>query len=128
MEAKVSSAVAVQYSAIYCQYIILCQVRGELADLLESLAGVVLGTTAVTVLGDQAGEAGADEFGEFSGEQEAPGSPWEEASAPAPGASREGTRTPEFKSQLPYEGGAFYTIDTIELAWPHYQASWVSWT
>ena len=27
----------------------------------------------------------------------------------------------EFKSQLPYEGGAFYTNDTIELARPHYK-------
>ena len=31
---------------------------------------------------------------------------------------------PEFKSQLPYEGGAFYTNDTIELARPHYRAAW----
>jgi len=30
----------------------------------------------------------------------------------------------EFKSQLPYEGGAFYTNDTIELARPHYQGTW----
>ena len=30
----------------------------------------------------------------------------------------------EFKSQLPYEGGAFYTNDTIELARPHYQDTW----
>merc|ERR1719219_1591961 len=31
---------------------------------------------------------------------------------------------PEFKSQLPYEGGAFYTMDTIELARPHYKSTW----
>lgn len=31
---------------------------------------------------------------------------------------------PEFKSQLPYEGGAFYTNDTIELARPHYRTTW----
>lgn len=31
---------------------------------------------------------------------------------------------PEFKSQLPYEGGAFYTQDTIELARPHYRQAW----
>jgi len=31
---------------------------------------------------------------------------------------------PEFKSQLPYEGGAFYTNDTIELARPHYKTTW----
>ena len=31
---------------------------------------------------------------------------------------------PEFKSQLPYEGGAFYSHDTIELARPHYRATW----
>jgi len=30
----------------------------------------------------------------------------------------------EFKSQLPYEGGAFYTNDTIELARPHYRSTW----
>merc|ERR1719346_129689 len=30
----------------------------------------------------------------------------------------------EFKSQLPYEGGAFYSHDTIELARPHYRATW----
>ena len=33
---------------------------------------------------------------------------------------------PEFKSQLPYEGGAFYTMDTIELARPHYKATWAA--
>ena len=27
----------------------------------------------------------------------------------------------EFKSQLPYDGGAFYTHDTINLARPHYR-------
>jgi hypothetical protein len=32
--------------------------------------------------------------------------------------------SPEFKSQLPYEGGAFYTNDTIELARPHYRITW----
>ena len=31
---------------------------------------------------------------------------------------------PEFKSQLPYEGGAFYTNDTIELSRPHYKTTW----
>lgn len=30
----------------------------------------------------------------------------------------------EFKSQLPYEGGAFYTNDTIESARPHYRTTW----
>ena len=30
----------------------------------------------------------------------------------------------EFKSQLPYEGGAFYTNPTIELARPHYRGTW----
>lgn len=30
----------------------------------------------------------------------------------------------EFKSQLPYEGGAFYTNDTIELSRPHYKNTW----
>ena len=33
---------------------------------------------------------------------------------------------PEFKSQLPYEGGAFYTMDTIELARPHYKSTWAA--
>ncbi|XP_023347268.1 HEAT repeat-containing protein 5B [Eurytemora carolleeae] len=32
--------------------------------------------------------------------------------------------SPEFKSQLPYEGGAFYTNDTIQLARPHYKLTW----
>merc|ERR1719339_560613 len=32
----------------------------------------------------------------------------------------------EFKSQLPYEGGAFYTMDTIELAKPHYKSTWAA--
>ncbi|CAB4070108.1 HEAT repeat-containing protein 5B [Lepeophtheirus salmonis] len=31
---------------------------------------------------------------------------------------------PEFKSQLPYDGGAFYTNDTIESARPHYRSTW----
>lgn len=31
---------------------------------------------------------------------------------------------PEFKSQLPFEGGAFYSNDTIESARPHYRATW----
>ncbi|XP_054152943.1 HEAT repeat-containing protein 5B-like isoform X2 [Oppia nitens] len=30
----------------------------------------------------------------------------------------------EFSSQLPHEGGAFYTSDTIEIARPRYRASW----
>lgn len=30
----------------------------------------------------------------------------------------------EFKSQLPFDGGAFYTHDTITLARPHYRATW----
>ena len=30
----------------------------------------------------------------------------------------------DFKSQLPYEGGAFYTNDTLELSRPHYKATW----
>ena len=30
----------------------------------------------------------------------------------------------EFKSQLPFDGGAFYTHDTIALARPHYRATW----
>lgn len=30
----------------------------------------------------------------------------------------------EFKSQLPFDGGAFYTHDTINLARPHYRAAW----
>ena len=30
----------------------------------------------------------------------------------------------EFKSQLPFDGGAFYTHDTIVLARPHYRATW----
>lgn len=30
----------------------------------------------------------------------------------------------EFSSQLPHDGGAFYTTDTIELSRPHYAASW----
>eukprot|EP00096_Caligus_rogercresseyi_P009555 TRINITY_DN3256_c0_g1_i1.p1 TRINITY_DN3256_c0_g1~~TRINITY_DN3256_c0_g1_i1.p1 ORF type:complete len:883 (-),score=292.20 TRINITY_DN3256_c0_g1_i1:267-2915(-) len=31
---------------------------------------------------------------------------------------------PEFKSQLPYDGGAFYTNDTLESARPHYRSTW----
>nr|CAD7424523.1 unnamed protein product [Timema monikensis] len=31
---------------------------------------------------------------------------------------------PEFASQLPHEGGAFYTTDTMECSRPHYSASW----
>ncbi|KAK6641234.1 hypothetical protein RUM44_012943 [Polyplax serrata] len=31
---------------------------------------------------------------------------------------------PEFSSQLPHDGGAFYATDTIELSRPHYAASW----
>ncbi|GFG34432.1 hypothetical protein Cfor_07683, partial [Coptotermes formosanus] len=31
---------------------------------------------------------------------------------------------PEFASQLPHDGGAFYTTDTIESSRPHYAASW----
>ncbi|CAG2054118.1 unnamed protein product [Timema podura] len=30
----------------------------------------------------------------------------------------------EFASQLPHEGGAFYTTDTMECSRPHYSASW----
>ncbi|CAG2165004.1 unnamed protein product, partial [Oppiella nova] len=30
----------------------------------------------------------------------------------------------EFSSQLPHDGGAFYTSDTIEIARPRYRASW----
>lgn len=30
----------------------------------------------------------------------------------------------EFKSQLPFDGGAFYTHDTIDLARPHYRSTW----
>lgn len=30
----------------------------------------------------------------------------------------------EFASQLPHDGGAFYTTDTIESSRPHYAASW----
>ena len=30
----------------------------------------------------------------------------------------------EFKSQLPFDGGAFYTHDTIALARPHYRTTW----
>lgn len=33
---------------------------------------------------------------------------------------------PEFKSQLPFEGGAFYTNDTVESARPHYRSTWPS--
>lgn len=31
---------------------------------------------------------------------------------------------PEFASQLPHDGGAFYTTDTIESSRPHYATSW----
>ncbi|KOC63073.1 HEAT repeat-containing protein 5B [Habropoda laboriosa] len=31
---------------------------------------------------------------------------------------------PEFSSQLPHDGGAFYTTDTMESARPHYAESW----
>lgn len=31
---------------------------------------------------------------------------------------------PEFASQLPHDGGAFYTTDTTESSRPHYSASW----
>ncbi|XP_073980275.1 HEAT repeat-containing protein 5B isoform X3 [Rhodnius prolixus] len=31
---------------------------------------------------------------------------------------------PEFASQLPHDGGAFYTTDTIDSCRPHYSASW----
>ncbi|KAL0275721.1 UNVERIFIED_CONTAM: hypothetical protein PYX00_003499 [Menopon gallinae] len=31
---------------------------------------------------------------------------------------------PEFASQLPHDGGAFYTTDTIEQSRPHYVSSW----
>ncbi|XP_021938507.1 HEAT repeat-containing protein 5B isoform X3 [Zootermopsis nevadensis] len=31
---------------------------------------------------------------------------------------------PEFASQLPHDGGAFYTTDTMESSRPHYAASW----
>lgn len=30
----------------------------------------------------------------------------------------------EFASQLPHDGGAFYTTDTMESSRPHYSASW----
>jgi hypothetical protein len=30
----------------------------------------------------------------------------------------------EFASQLPHDGGAFYTTDTMESSRPHYAASW----
>lgn len=30
----------------------------------------------------------------------------------------------EFSSQLPHDGGAFYTTDTMESARPHYVESW----
>ena len=30
----------------------------------------------------------------------------------------------EFKSQLPFDGGAFYTNETIALARPHYRSTW----
>lgn len=30
----------------------------------------------------------------------------------------------EFASQLPHDGGAFYTTDTTESSRPHYSASW----
>jgi len=32
--------------------------------------------------------------------------------------------SPEFSSQLPHDGGAFYTTDTMESARPHYVESW----
>ena len=32
----------------------------------------------------------------------------------------------DFKSQLPYEGGAFYTNDTLELSKPHYRSTWAT--
>lgn len=31
---------------------------------------------------------------------------------------------PEFKSQLPFDGGSFYSHDTLESARPHYKATW----
>ncbi|XP_014249011.1 HEAT repeat-containing protein 5B isoform X1 [Cimex lectularius] len=31
---------------------------------------------------------------------------------------------PEFASQLPHDGGAFYTMDTMDSCRPHYAASW----
>ncbi|RWS17916.1 HEAT repeat-containing protein 5B-like protein [Dinothrombium tinctorium] len=34
------------------------------------------------------------------------------------------TLPPEFSSQLPHDGGAFYTSDTVELARPQYRNSW----
>ncbi|RWS31952.1 HEAT repeat-containing protein 5B-like protein, partial [Leptotrombidium deliense] len=34
------------------------------------------------------------------------------------------TLPPEFSSQLPHDGGAFYTSDTIEMARPQYRNSW----
>ncbi len=34
------------------------------------------------------------------------------------------TLPPEFKSQLPREGGAFYSNETVESARPHYRATW----
>ena len=30
----------------------------------------------------------------------------------------------EYSSQLPAEGGAFYTVDTIESSRPHYKRTW----
>lgn len=30
----------------------------------------------------------------------------------------------EFSSQLPHDGGAFYTTDTMESCRPHYAATW----
>lgn len=30
----------------------------------------------------------------------------------------------EFASQLPHDGGAFYTTDTMESCRPHYAATW----
>lgn len=34
------------------------------------------------------------------------------------------TLPPEYSSQLPHDGGAFYTPDTINSSKPHYQSSW----
>ncbi len=31
---------------------------------------------------------------------------------------------PEFRSQMPHDGGAFYTNDTLELSRPYYRATW----
>ncbi|XP_043232384.1 HEAT repeat-containing protein 5B-like isoform X2 [Amphibalanus amphitrite] len=31
---------------------------------------------------------------------------------------------PEFNSQLPHDGGAFYTMDTVEAARPYYRTAW----